>query len=259
MPRLSDPRITQGLAASLLVELYLQEPEFVAEFKEVRRRHTKRLEESLTKALEVFTMYEPATGDGGYFKTFRDVWEAFFTPGRIPDHPTHQTKLLEEIKEISLQASPFYRDLKQLAHKWKLRAPWAGQMLHLYIVRDYLKQFGIPDECNVPFDKMDLMYPWPSPVPSLEIRVSAWAFVFHPRKEIQSEINKRLKDYEERLKALGLKEKPSALETHARWWFEHYVKGKTYREIAQQFLRVNEETIKRKVWEFSKLAGIKIR
>jgi hypothetical protein len=102
-----------------------------------------------------------------------------------------------------------------------------------------------------------MLYPWPPPVSALEIKVSAWAFVFYDRKRIQAEIARKLKDYEDKLKAAGLREKRSALENHARWWFQHYVKGKTYRELAQEFFRDYQETIERKVWEFSRLAGIR--
>ena len=117
----------------------------------------------------------------------------------------------------------------------------------------------MPEDIDVPLEQLDLLYPWPPPISPLEIKVSSWAFVFYGRKQIQAEIAKKLKEYEARLKTVGLKEKPSALENHAKWWFEHYVKGKPYQELAQQFPGTEEETIKRKVWEFSKLVGIRTR
>ncbi len=78
------------------------------------------------------------------------------------------------------------------------------------------------------------MAPWPPPLPPLKIEVSAWTFFVFSRDEITSEIADRLYDYEKKLKQIGIKEYPSSLVRHARWWFEHFVNGKKYDEIAQQ-------------------------
>jgi hypothetical protein len=257
MPRLSDPRITKGHAVSFLLRLYLEEPGFAAELQELRRRHRELFEEFVVGFLGLFARCEATMTTAEYRKTLRELYEAIVIPSRILTPPTNLANLVEDIKHLNLKLRPYFHDLEQLAFKWKLRAPWAGPMLHLHNLHDYLKQFGVPDAIDVPLEQLDLLYPWPPPISPLEIKVSAWAFVFYGRKQIQAEITKRLKEYEDRLKALGLREKSSALQSHARWWFEHYVKGKTYRAIHQQFPRVEEETIKRKVYEFSKLTSIK--
>jgi len=54
MPRLSDLRITKGRAASFLVRLYLQEPEFLVEFHQLRLNHAESLAEVLVKQVEFF-------------------------------------------------------------------------------------------------------------------------------------------------------------------------------------------------------------
>lgn len=47
-------------------------------------------------------------------------------------------------------------------------------------------------------------------------------------------LNRDLKEFEKYLKASGAKEPPSALNKHAEWWFEHYVHGKSYDDIARE-------------------------
>ena len=259
MPRLSDHRITKGHAANFLILLYLQEPKFYRELCQVRRNYAELLAELVITQLEFFAKCRAALTTEEYQRTFRDLYGLAATRGSIPTLPADLASQFEEIKQMYLRLGPYFHDLEQLAYRWKLKASWAGPMLHLYDIHNFLKEIGMPDAIDVPLEQLDLLYPWPPPISPLEIKVSSWAFVFYGRKQIQVEITKRLKEYEDRLKALGLREKPSALESHARWWFEHYVKGKPYRAIHQQFPRVEEETIKRKVYEFSKLTGTKTR
>ncbi|MFO7773182.1 MAG: hypothetical protein R6V59_04480 [Dehalococcoidia bacterium] len=259
MPRLSDHRITQGHAVSFLLRHYFDEKEFVAELQELHEKNLELLAEwvlgwanFLTKCSEVMTADE-------YLGIARDVWGSAAAGKGIPDLPANFAPQFEEFKQLIIKSGPYFRELEQLAFRWKLRAPWAGPMLHYRWLHDSFKELGFPDTIEMSLEQLDLPYPWPPLMPPLEIKVSAWAFVFYSRREIQAEIAGKLKSYEDKLKAAGLREKPSALENHARWWFEHYVKGKTYGELAQQFPRAYEETIKRKVWEFSKLAGIETR
>jgi hypothetical protein len=259
MPRLSDPRITKGHAVSFLLRLYLEEPGFAAELLGLRQIHRELFEEFVLGLLGLFARYEATMTTAESRKPLRKLYEVTGTPSRILTPPTNLANLVEEIKQLNLKLKPYFRDLEQLAFKWKFRAPWAGPMLHLHNMHDYLTQFGVPDAFDAPLDQLDLLYPWPPLIRPLEIRVSSWASVLYGRTYIQAEIAKQLKDYEDQLKALKYKEYPSSLQRHAKWWFEHYVKGKIYRVIHQQFPRVEEETIKRKVYEFSKLTGVKTR
>jgi len=69
-------------------------------------------------------------------------------------------------------------------------------------------------------------------VPHLKITVPASALIFWGRERVLAELAKRLKHYEDEIKAKGFRENPSRLEKHARWWFEYYVHGKTFDQIA---------------------------
>jgi hypothetical protein len=259
MPKLSDPRITKGHAASFLVRLYLLEPEFLAEFHQLRLTHAKSLAEVLVIQVKFFMKCKEALSAEEYWEMGRALYELPGTRHSIRTLPADLARQLEKIKQAYVKLAPYFHDVEQLAYRWKLRVSWAGPMLYLYDMNDCLKELGMPEDIDVPLEQLDLLYPWPPPISPLEIKVSSWAFVFYGRKQIQAEIAKKLKEYEARLKTVGLKEKPSALENHAKWWFEHYVKGKPYQELAQQFPGTEEETIKRKVWEFSKLVGIRTR
>jgi hypothetical protein len=259
MPKLSDPRITKGHAVSFLLRLYFDEPEFVTALCQLRQDHSELLAELIAKQLDFVKKCRAVLTTEQYEKTVHDLQGLLVLIGPNPDLPPDLACELQEIKQITVGLGSYFRGLEELASRWKLRAPWAGPMLHLHVVHDYLKELGVPDTIGMPLEQMDLLYPWPPPIPSLEIKISAWAFVFYGRREIQARIAGKLKDYEGKLKAAGLKEKPTALQEHARWWFEHHVKGKSFPELAEQFPDVYAETIKRKVWEFSKLLGTRTR
>jgi hypothetical protein len=169
-----------------------------------------------------------------YDKMVHNFYQSVATKSSSPALPANLARQLEGIKEIYLRLGPYFNDLEQLASRWKLKAPWAGPMLHLYYIHDYIKGLGIPDTIDVPLEQLDSLYPWPPPVAPLEIKVSAWAFVLYGRKQIEADIAERAKDYEDKLKAFGLTEYPSSLEKHARWWFKHFVHGKKYDDIAQE-------------------------
>jgi hypothetical protein len=194
-----------------------------------------------------------------YYQMIHDLYRSVTTRSSDPALPANLGHQLAAVRQTYVKLRPYFRGLEQLASRWKLEASWAGPLLYMYDMQGFLQELGVPDTIDVPLEQLDFLYPWPPPIAPLEIRVPAWAFVFYGRRQIEVEIGQRLRDYEDRLKTAGLKEKPSALGTHARWWFEHYVKGKAYRELQKEFPRVEEETIKRKVCEFSKLAGLRRR
>jgi hypothetical protein len=234
MPKLRDPRITKGHAASFLIRLYLQEPGFFRELCQLRQNYLESLTESVLKLVEFFANCRVALTTEQYQKMVRKFFESGATQSSIPALPRNIARQLEVIKQIYLRLGPYFNDLEQLASRWKLKASWAGPMLHLYYMHDCLKELGIPDTIDVPLEQLDSLYPWPPPVAPLEIKVSAWAFVLCGRKQIQADIAERVRDYEDKLKVLGLAEYPSSLEKHARWWFEYFVHGKKYDDIAQE-------------------------
>jgi len=259
MPRLSDARITKGHAVSFLLDFYFDEEEFVAQLQEIQLRNLELLAEwavgwakFLTKCSESMTVDE-------YREAARGIFGSATAGEGIPDLPVRFAPQFEEINQLVIRSGSYFEELEQLAFRWKLKAPWAGPMLHYRVLYGFITYSGFPETIEIPLEQLDLPYPWPPPLPPLEIKVPAWALVFYSRRDIQAELARKLEDYEDRLKAAGLKQRPSALQKHARWWFEHYVKGKPFREIAERFGGVEEETIKRKAWEFSRLVGIRTR
>jgi len=259
MARLTDSRITKGLAAGYLIRLYLSEPDFVAELEELRAGYLDPLTELMVKEVGFLVGCRAAMGADEYQSTIRDLYTSYAAVPSISGLPVSLLNQLEDLRQLHLELRPYFRGLEQLASKWKLTAPWAGPMLHLHHVHDCLKGIVTSDDIDVPLEQLDLLYPWPPPLPPLEIKVPASAFFLYGRKHIQIEIARRLEIYESELRATGLRHRPSAIEDHAQWWFERRVKGKPYQEIVERFPDVYEDTIKRKVWEFSRLLGIETR
>lgn len=234
MPKLSDPKITKGYAVSVLIGLYLQESEFCNELCQVREKHNELLLEFVSRQIEFLVYCVTTMTPQEYHKIHCDL-RAFLTqPSASHAFTSNLTHRLEGMKDMCVQLRPYFTDLEQLAYRWKLRAPWAGPMLHLDYLHDRLKGLGMPDAADLASEQLELLYPWPPPIPSLEIKVPAWALVFSDRRGIQIDIAQKLKDYENQLRALGLREYPSSLERHARWWFERFVHGKRYDDIAQE-------------------------
>ena len=91
------------------------------------------------------------------------------------------------------------------------------------------------------------------------VKIPAWAIIVGGRQAVHAEISKKLEEYETQIKAKGLHEYPSALDKHAEWWFEHYVHSKKYKELDQGYPSPNAESIKKAVWKFTKLVGIKVK
>jgi len=137
----------------------------------------------------------------------------------------------EQEKDIT-ELRPYFDALDKLAEKWKLKAPWAAGSLFIFDLSELLI-FKPSERSGIPLEMFKQMIHWPPPLPPLKIEVSAWTFFAYSRDEIISEIKDRLYDYESRLKEIGIKEYPSRIVHHARWWFEHNVNGKTYDEIAE--------------------------
>lgn len=266
MPRLSDPRITKGRAVSALIRLYLEEPEFYSELCQIRQKHNEVVLEFISRQIELPAHCTSTMTPEEYYSTFRELYAFLTRPSAGHALPPDVSHRLEEMENICLELRPYFTDLEQLAYRWNLRAPWAGPMLHLDYLHDCLKTLGMPDAIDVTSEQLELLYPWPPPIPPLEVKVSAWALVLFGREEIQIDIAQKLKAYEDQLKALGLTEYPSSLHKHARWWFEHFAHGKKYDDIAQEetylpggssvsYARNVGEAVRR----FSRLIGIDIR
>jgi len=147
------------------------------------------------------------------------------------------------------QMERFWDALATLLYKWKLRSYPIIAWVYCSLIISIGQARGVPisTACNgmhvpdirktptedVPLERLALAPVKPF-VPPLEISVPALALALWGRRGVLAEIRRRLKRYEDELKSVGLEEIPSHLERHARWWFEHFVHGKKYDDIAQE-------------------------
>jgi hypothetical protein len=247
MPKLSHPKITKGNAIYALLKLYGQEPDFMNEWTAIRKPYMPLLSKF---AADLFTFFS----DSG-------ISPAEFYQANI-DYLKDKTKIdpfpIKKFEYLA-EAQPYFDGLTELAYKWKLRAPWAVVILSLLDLMDVSGTQEFPDKVDIPLEKLSSIYPWEPPLPPLEIKVPAWVFFLGGRKSIQAEINERLEEYEKEIKATGLYEYPSALDKHAKWWFEHYVHQKKYPELAKEYAETSAESIKRAVWNFKRQMDIKMK
>jgi len=247
MPKLNYFKITKGDAIAALLKQYSKEPQFIKEWAAIRKPYI----DVLTKFAE----------DGLKLFEYGNITPAEYYHGVVDYHKKEDKKdpfPADKFGYLS-ELQPYFDDLGKMADKWKLKARWAVDILFISDLRNQLKHNGLPDEIDIPIEELELIYPWEAPLPPLKIEVSAWAIILGGRQAVQTEINKKLQEYESQIKTTGLHEYPSALDKHAGWWFEHYVHKKTYPELEQKNPQVSSESIKRAVWKFSKLLNIKIK
>lgn len=167
-------------------------------------------------------------------------------------------------KDIT-ELHPYFDELVKLVEKWIFKAPWAVGAL---FVLDLIQSVAVApsEEQGIPLEMFELMVPWPPPLPPLKIEVSAWTFFEHSRDEIVSEIADRLFDYEQTLREMGIKEFPSDLIRHAKWWFDYYVNNKSLGKISGEGFEtikkdsnLDPKNIRKAIKEFSKLVEINIK
>jgi len=263
MPRLSYPHITRGQAIACLIRVYRDDYDFAREQRHLRQPYVQLLSE-LTSAWLTF-----GAACRGVLtpKKFHEFSANYFLKRDKPiELPKPLADCLSWVEQKQHELQPYIENLAKLAYNWKLRAPWAVTVLLLFDMTEICHKLGIPEEVEIPVGFLDYIYPFPPPAPPLEITVSAWAFILYRREEILSQINDKLRGYEEQLKAKRLKERPSRMERHAQWWFEHYVHGKAYDEIAQMetctpggSLISYARNVGIAIRNFSKLIGIEVK
>jgi hypothetical protein len=255
MPKLSDPRITKGHAVDSLLRLYRNDQEFVQELEQIRDPY---LDLIIACALACF--------DSGR-KSGLSPKEFFYAVIEHAKNVQQCDSLFSEVSVYITQLQPYFDAVSKLAYRWKLRAPWATPMLVIYDMYDVLRIKGlVPEEVDVALEEFDSLYPWESPLPALKIEIPAWAIVLEGRKGVLAAVSSKLRQYEKQIKATGLMEYPSSLQKHAKWWFEHFVHGKKYDDIAQEeiyspggSLISHAKNIGEAVRQFSRLVGIDIK
>lgn len=259
MPKLSHPTITKGQAIAYLLRFYRNDATFMKELKQLRQPYLEALN-IYGKAWLAFGASCAKILQPCEFQAFvTDYLQGKELPPVIADY----LSLLQQKGDI---LGPYADKLAGLASKWKLRAPWAVHMLFLLDVVDILLKFGIPEEINIPLEFLEFLYPFPPPSPALELKIPSYAFIFYDKQEIITQISLKLHQYQAILKTKGLRERPSRLEKYALWWFEHYIQGKKYDEIAQMecyspngSLISYAKNVGTAVRKFSRLIGIEPR
>jgi len=248
MPRLGYPQAVAANAVEALVNVYLQDEAFMEDLRGIRQKHHD-------------TILRIA---GSTVDLCREIAKSPQPLYRLRD--SYASNILHEPALSASGHSSGDEDLEayiaamvELMQKWKLRTPMA---LTALIPNEVAWALGLAEESGkseLPLDFLDRVYPWPPPVPPLEIKISPWVLVHVGRRGVQKEIARRLREYESQIKKTGIGEHPAALERHARWWFEHYVNRKKYGQLAEEWPDATEESIRRAVGRFSKLVGVKVR
>jgi len=180
---------------------------------------------------------------------------------------------LSDLREISthleIELAPYKLLLNELGYKWNLRAPWAGEELmgrdvHR-ILQDIFNAAGVTAFNDFSDRQIQTLVGDKSPLsadngPIYPSILSL--YLSGGRTGYLDKLNRRFKEFEEKMKASGAKEPPSALGKHAEWWFDHYVHDIKFPDIANKIAEIDErggpqtENIGKAVIKFSEFLGI---
>lgn len=274
MPRLLPADWIWMVAINCLLQLYEQEANFVQEWEDVRKPFIIPLIEQFAKVntineVEYLIRHNPPDDLISWVSDLQKLRNYLRGPqinierAQSPlEIPTNYNDLLERL-------TPYVSSLSKLAYDWNLRAPWAGEELMWRDVQRVqqrtfdvagittLNKFSDRQIQKLLGDKGPLSEHIRPIYPStLSLYLSGG------RVGYLKMLNRRLKEFERKLKASGAKEPPSALDKHAEWWFDHYVHDTKFPEIANKTIGPNNETgrypenIRKAVIKFSELLGI---
>jgi len=259
MPKLTIPERTYGKAIGCLIDLYKKEPGFIEELQKIRSVYKsdviKWLDSSVPQWRRLQAELIQARGrqdDSAKLSDFNTKLAKRFSNG---------VRRFYGGWNVTSELIDYEKELHDLAYRWHLKAKWSGVVLILSHINDVAGIMSEGDEATImmPVEVIEPMLDKP-PLPPLRYEVVAYELLYRDQREIIQEFTRRLSDYAKRIKSLGWKEFPSAIERHALWWFEHYVHKKEYTEIASECNpMVEAEGIKRAVFDFRKLLGMKIK
>jgi hypothetical protein len=244
MALLAHPRILKGDAVNALLQLYEEDPDFAVQRKSIRHPYEKLIMRFTRDVASYWLSSEAKPGE--QFQAF-----LLYYSGKGPDPLPKQMKYLSRLQ-------PYFDELDALTVRWKLQAPWAVISLFILDIM-YLLVECPPGEVEPTLEAFSDMYPWPEPLPPLEIKIPSWSMVVMGREWVQKVVTQRLETYEKELTKQGLNRYPYRLSEHARFWFEHHVKGKKYSTLENKYPEANQESIKRAVWKFGKIVDIKTK
>ena len=111
MPKLSDPRITKGHAASFLIRLYLQEPEFLEELCQLRQNYRVLLAKLLLAQVKFFANCRVTLATEEYHKMVQGLYESGTAGNSGPTLPANLTRQLNRIKQMYPKLGPYFHGL----------------------------------------------------------------------------------------------------------------------------------------------------
>ena len=240
MPRLSDTLNDRVRGTIALVRLYREDPSFEKELNDVCQPYHSLFQQF---ALEYLDSHRDAIDlqDDDYQSLVGNLKE----------------KIGGQVADIAQMQACFHA-LDELACHWKLAVPMSGLFLFLSRVTDEVQFLGVNIRITPSF------HPHLSvDIPPLELgAVPAWLTTEMSKTELMGLIGASISEYTDKLKKQGLKTRPSKLEKHAYWWFQHNVKKKNWKDIADEEAQLDEEggpypeNIQKAVTRFAKIIGI---
>jgi len=273
MPRLLPADWIRIVAINRLLQLYEEEASFLQEWKDAKEPFIPLIEQfskvSTIIEVEHLLTHSPPSDFIGWISDLqklrnylRDLYSGMEQAQNSSEMHASYDNLLEKL-------TPYISSLNELAYKWNLRAPWAGEEL---MWRDIQRiQQEIFDAAGITtlnkFSDRQIQ----KLLSDNSLR-SAYIEPLYPgilslyfsggRVGYLNKLNDRLNEFEKELQASGAKEPPSALSKHAKWWFDHYVYNIKFPNIANKIAQIDKkggpqvENIKKAVVKFSELLGI---
>jgi hypothetical protein len=265
MPKLSNEWRATSMAVYCLLELYKDVPEFRRELNELRAIYQNALLDWLRVSIPSWWDMKQSLSA----EQLDEVKDFFLVPSKdISDELMNKVNsYLPHLSagDLLVKLEEYEQALHKLSYRWKLKASWAGHAWVIDHANDLMMSF-LSDEAKkreIPVEIVEQIMPT-APLPKYRFEVSAFEFMFSSRKEMQNRFNIELAEYERQLKEAGWQEVPSALEKHAWWWFEHYVRKKEYKQLEREAeamgdYTAREESIRRAVFNLRKKLNIKLR
>ena len=253
MPKLTIPQRTYGKAIESLIQLYLNEASFVTKLEKIRHVHEQA----------VITWLDTSVPNWRSIGLSKD---SFYRSGTPEENNTEMliqfsnaVRQFNDGLNLNEELLEYENELRILTDKWHLKAKWAASA---FLVRHFFDMAGITrKEIWQSEGSIEMLEPLldEAPLPPLIFEVTAYELMYSDQKELVHKFAEQLSDYANRLKMRTWKELPSAIDVHAYWWFEHYVHGKHYKEIAENHKpEVTENSVRQAVARFRKLLAIEL-
>jgi hypothetical protein len=268
MPRLLPVDWIKLVAINYLLQLYERESQFVQELEKVKQPFAPIVERlaraSVLNDVERLVTWNPPRDLMAWISDRQKLRKYIQALEGVPD----LSQLQESYQSLLGQLAPCVLRLGALADNWNLRAPWAGDELMWRYIRRIQQDILDAAEAASLFELSDqqiqrLVETDEGRLPSDDLPINVLSlYLAGGRRDFTNKLNRRLKEFEQKLKASGAREPPSALRIHAEWWFDHYVYGMKFPDIANGTIGPNNEAgrypqnIRNAVLKFSALLGI---